>query len=193
MAATTEPAAARPQATLEEAFVEALGNLGRGDKARLKRHAGMSLDESTDVLGPFFRCLPHGVSVRRHDDYFLVATLFPLAGESELRNFGMTMRRMRTESNKAGLDRRMEALLDADRQQLPFRLRQIVRLAHANRVGVNWAQLLHDVIFWEGKERWVQKKWAMSYFASHGRDDESPKPAAEEPEQASSDATDEDA
>lgn len=172
-----ESATAEPRTTPQHAFIEALQKLGNGDKARLKRHAGMSLEESSDVFGPFYRCLPRGISPRDHDAYFLIATLFPLADGSNLWDFGTTMRRMRNEGNKAGLDRRMEALLDADKQQLPFRLRQLVRLAHANRVGVNWAQLLRDVIFWDDQKRRVQKNWAMSYFASHRRDPELPSPA----------------
>jgi CRISPR system Cascade subunit CasB len=184
MAATIEPTAAEKQAAAAKAFVAVLEKLNPGDKARLKRHAGMSLEESSDVYGTFFRILPHDIRDRkRQEAYFLIATLFPLADDAGLRNLGMTMRRMRADSNQAGLDRRIAALLDADREQLPFRLRQLVRLAHANRVGINWSQLLHDVIRWDYRDRRVQKSWAMSYFASHDRDD--PQPDAAEDDSAS--------
>jgi CRISPR system Cascade subunit CasB len=188
MEATAKPAGTEPRTGHETAFVEALEKLSTGERARLKRHAGMSLSESSDVFGPFFRILPHEIrDPARQEAYFLVATLFPLADASNARNFGMTMRQMRTDGNKAGLDRRMEALLDADREQLPFRLRQLVRLAHANRVGVNWAQLLRDVIAWEQQGRRVQKHWAMSYFASHGRDSEAPETASSDDAQVLAD------
>jgi CRISPR system Cascade subunit CasB len=165
----------------EEAFVAELKKLSPGDKARLKRHAGMTLDESPDVFGPFFRILPHEIQYPKSQEaYFLVATLFPLADESKQRGgFGMTLRRMRTSGNEAGLNRRVEALLDADEQQLPFRLRQLVRLAHSNRVGIDWAELLRDILAWGHPDRWVQKKWAMDYFSRAGRDDRAPDTAGD--------------
>ena len=69
------------------------------------------------------------------------------------------------ESRANSLDRRFEALLDSDREQLPFRLRQAVRLANASKIGINWQQLLLDVINWEQAERRTQLQWARSYFA----------------------------
>ena len=154
----------------ERGFVDALGKLHPGDKARLRRHAGKTLSESVDVLGVFYRLLPHGVPDRQHDRFFLVATLFPLADAGKQGNFGTTLSHMRTSSNAAGLDRRIAALLDADERQLPFRLRQLVRLAHANRVGVNWPQLLSDLRRWGWEDRPVQRAWAMAYFAKSGAD-----------------------
>jgi CRISPR system Cascade subunit CasB len=155
----------------EQEFINALVKLEPGDRARLRRHAGKTLNESVDVLGVFFRVLPYGVSERQHQAYFLVATLFPLADRSDLPgNFGVTLSRMRNSNNEAGLNRRVAALLDADEQQLPFRLRQLVRLAYANRVGVNWARLLRDVLGWSHPDRWVQKEWAMAYFSKARRE-----------------------
>ena len=150
--------------TKEREFIHSLEGLDPGDRARLKRHAGRSLGDSTGVLGLFYRLLPHGIRERDHERYFLIATLFPLTTEGNDRDFGTTLSRMRNPANQAGLDRRFEALLDADEGQLPFRLRQLVRLTHAHRVGVNWEQLLDDVLAWSWETRPVQKRWAMSYF-----------------------------
>ena len=60
-----------------------LRHLDAGDLARLRRHAGRTLAESTGVLGLFYRLLPYGVPERQHEHYFLVATLFPLTDESQ--------------------------------------------------------------------------------------------------------------
>ena len=151
-----------------EQFVQRLEQLDVGGRARLRRCAGKRLEEATDVLGLFYRLAPPFEPGReRQEAYFLIATLFPLA-ESDRgrhRNLGATLRAARNEGNAAGLDRRMEVLLDADREQLPFRLRQVVRLAQSHRVGINWPQLLRDVIQWSHPDRFVQRQWAEAYFA----------------------------
>ncbi len=150
----------------EEEFIEALGRLDTGEKARLKRNAGFTLAEARDVLGVFYRLLPPAVSRAQHDDYFLVATLYPLAEGSERhRDLGATLRAARSDTNGKGIDRRVEALLDADEEQLRFRLRQAVRFAQSSRVTVNWPQLLRDVLWWGHPARFVQQRWAESYFA----------------------------
>lgn len=157
-------APAAQQRTREEIFIDRLSGLDRGDLARLRRNAGSRLAEARGVLGLFYRLLPPGVPEHEHERYFMIATLYPLASTSDDRNMGATLRRARTETNQAGLDRRFTALLDADADQLRFRLRQLIRLAESHRVGVNWAQLLQDLRWWDHPDRRVQKKWAMAYF-----------------------------
>jgi CRISPR system Cascade subunit CasB len=56
-------------------------------------------------------------------------------------------------------------LLDADEGQLAYRLRQAVHLLQANRIRVNWLQLLEDLLYWTHPNRFVQRRWAQSYFA----------------------------
>ena len=41
-------------------FCERLEKLDAGEKARFKRNAGRTMAESHNVLGLFFRVLPHG-------------------------------------------------------------------------------------------------------------------------------------
>lgn len=148
-----------------EVFTKRLEDLEPGERARLKRNAGRSLAESHDVLGVFFRLLPRDVPPRQQEWYFLVATLYPLASPGASENLGGSLRQARSEANSRGLDRRVEALLDADRQQVPFRLRQTISFLQSNRVRVNWPRLLKDLIGWEYLDRGVQQRWAQSYFA----------------------------
>lgn len=152
------------------AFVGALERLDAAGRARLKRNAGRGLNEARDVQRVFFQALPYEVPERQYEDYFLLATLFPLAeprGESA--SFGSTMRqvsrsRAREGRESASLDRRFQTMIDSDREQLPFRLRQAVRLAAASDQGVDWAQLLTDLLAWEHPERYVQRRWMKDYF-----------------------------
>ena len=151
-------------------FVDKLSKLEAGDRARLKRNAGNRLTESNRAMGLFYnKLLPY--SVREFDEewYFLVATLYPLEKETSGTpppNFGSSLRQVRTDKNSSGLDRRVERLLDADEQQLPFHLRQAIHFLTSNRGRVRWGQLLEDVLHWSAPSRYVQRRWARAYFAN---------------------------
>jgi len=148
-------------------FCRRLEELDAGEKARLKRNAGRTLAESHDVLGLFFRALPYGVPRSQEETYFLFATLFPLAESGGEGNLGTSLYRARDPKRQEdpGLDRRVEVLLDANQEQLRFRLRQAIRYLDSQRVAVNWPQLLKDLLAWDHPKRYVQENWARSYFA----------------------------
>jgi len=150
----------------EEEFIARLATMDVGARARLRRSAGKRLDEARGVLGLFYRALPPGVPPSRQEAYFMIGTLYPLAESGGNHSFGATLHAARTEMNARGLDRRVETLLDADAGQLAFRLRQAVRFAQANRVPVNWTQLLRDVLQWDHPAGFVQRKWAEAYFGN---------------------------
>lgn len=151
-------------------FCERLAQLDAGERARLKRNAGRTLAESHNVLGLFFRLLPPNVPRLQEETYFLVATLFPLAEGSGEGNLGDALYKARDPKYTQGLDRRVEILLDADREQLPFRLRQAIRFLEGKREGkrgaVNWPQLLQDLLAWDHPKRYVQERWARAYYAN---------------------------
>ncbi len=153
-----------PNPTIEK-FIERLAKLEPGGKARLKRCAGQSLREAHNCLGLFYRLLPYGIATWQEETYFLVATLYPLADAAKEGDFGVALQRARQVSNRKGMDRRVEILLDADANQLPFRLRQAIRYLKANEVHVNWYSLLEDLLDWSKSGRRVQQRWARAYFA----------------------------
>ena len=153
--------------TIDE-FVDRLNQLDAGERARLKRNAGNTLAQSRGVHALFFRLLPFGVPRYQEKWYFLMATLFPLADSSNKGNLGTALRLARTNhpEREKGFDRRFEVLLDADDDQLPFRLRQIVGLLKSAEVPINWPQLLRDLTRWNDYRRFVQEQWARSYYAA---------------------------
>ena len=148
-------------------FCTRLAQLAPGERARLKRNAGRTMPDGHNVLGLFFRVLPPGVPHFHEERYFLVATLFPLADGGGEGNLGEALLRARDARREAepGLDRRVEVLLDADEDQLAFRLRQAVRFLHSRRAPVNWPRLLQDLLGWGHPRRYVQENWARAYFA----------------------------
>jgi len=147
-------------------FCKRLEQLDAGERARLKRNAGRTLAESHNVLGLFFRILPRDIPRYQEDTYFLVATLFPLAESGDEGSLGHALYRARDKKYAQGLDRRVEVLLDADREQLSFRLRQAIRFLDSKRVAVNWPRLLKDLLAWGHPNRYVQENWARDYFAN---------------------------
>lgn len=67
-------------------------------------------------------------------------------------------------------------LLDADSDDLPFKLRQAITLI--NGAPLNWALLLKHVQKWDHPDRWVQKTWAQGFW-SHSQAAEEDEPNAE--------------
>ncbi len=153
----------RPQTV---AFMDRLADLDAGERARLKRNAGKTLAEARDTaLALFYRLIPPGVPETQEEIYFLVATLYPLAESGKNGNLGDALRRARMmAASEEGLDRHVEVLLDADAEQLPFRLRQAIHYLASSRVPVNWPQLLEDLLNWNHPRRFVQRAWARAYF-----------------------------
>lgn len=148
-------------------FVANLERLDAAGRARLKRNAGRSLGEARDVHRVFFQALPYELVGRTWDEetYFLVATLFPMAdSRGGGVSLGGTLRQVRHSRESASIDRRFQTLIDSDREQLPFRLRQAVRLAAASEQAIDWAQLLEDLQRWDWDGKPIQLRWAKDYF-----------------------------
>lgn len=156
---------------LADVFVERLERLDRASLARLKRNAGNSLAESRGVMGMFYGLLPTGVNRYDVPRYFMVSTLFPLAEGGGQANLGASLRRIRKDGNQAGLDRRMERLLDADEEQLAFHLRQALHYIASQRGRVNWSQLLHDLCAWTHPDKYIQRQWAERYYVGGPSED----------------------
>lgn len=146
-------------------FMERLAKLGAGERARLKRCAGQTLDETREV-GLFYGILPNDVPQYKENIYFLVATLYAMVENTYTNHdFGASLRLAQTPKNEKGLNRRVQILLDSDETQLPYRLRQAVHYLKSQQVKVNWQKLLEDLLWWSSENRSVQRRWARSYFA----------------------------
>ena len=167
---TTQSEAALASAT---DFIERVKRLSRGELAALRRNAGNTLPEARGVAW-FYRLLDDE-GYRNLEVYFLVATLVGLNPYALRGDFGVTMRAVQGKANPEGVERRFCILLDADWEtpgragggELPFRLRQLVKLAAAHQVGVDWAQLLVDLGRWHWQGKRVQRQWAESFYAPY--------------------------
>jgi CRISPR system Cascade subunit CasB len=162
-------------------FLARLGRLDPSGLAQLRRAAGQPLAEAHGGYSVFFTLLPPSVErLREQERYFLVATLYALttrSGEHARQHsgvsLGMALGRVRQAQLAAtgqradartSLDRRFAALCDADADQLPFRLRQIVRLIYAQNQTLDWERLLRDLGAWQHPEHYIQRRWMREYY-----------------------------
>lgn len=65
-------------------------------------------------------------------------------------------------SGSASTERRFIHLLDADREQLPHRLRQMVALL--NEQPIDFQTLLNDLLYWNSAAKRVQNAWARTFY-----------------------------
>jgi len=93
--------------------------------------------------------------------HYLVAALYALK-DGEHQNGRTLARALREKAQESdSVEKRFLALLDADRDQIAFRLRQAVGLVEG---GLDFAQLLDDLLRWFGPERRVQARWAKEFY-----------------------------
>lgn len=132
-------------------------------------------------VGWLFRGVPDDRDGRALDAAVLVAGLFAwVKGECPHApgvNFGRAFAAGLTDDQRAQREKRFTALLDADRPDLPYRLRQAVTLARG--AGLDWALLARQVHAWDHPGRWVQREWARGFWSAP--DAAAPAPAAESP------------
>jgi len=60
------------------------------------------------------------------------------------------------------MERRFISLLDADQEQLPYRLRQMV--AMLKEYPLDFGALLHDLPYWSSDGRRIQIRWAKEFY-----------------------------
>jgi CRISPR system Cascade subunit CasB len=65
-------------------------------------------------------------------------------------------------SGSASTERRFIHLLDADREQLPHRLRQMIALL--NEQPLDFQSALNDLLYWNRPDKHVQNAWARAFY-----------------------------
>ncbi len=152
--------------------------------AKLRRGLGKPPGLSADRDGWGLSRLPENISPAVEEACCLVASLFALHPEGGGRKtLGAAFRRLQQESPGDGPERRLVALLDSDRQDLPGRFRHAVSLLKSKDIPLDWRQLLLDVLWWTHPDRLVQRRWARDFWAGrdHAQSSGKPVPSATKP------------
>lgn len=176
----SESNAARPTANEKKdgitRFIDRLEALKQeGDRAALARLRRSLADYGQDfsayaVLGS---ALPAKASAWTLESYLLVAGLFAMHQKHSTggNTLGWSLRLLREALGDVGgksLDLLVAALLNADREDLPVRLRHIItRLASPKEtIAVDYGQLLRDLLRWNTPRRTAQRRWAHDYWVA---------------------------
>lgn len=164
--------------SFEERFVTGLTELvereDRAALAALRRALGAPPGSQAEAARVVYRLLPVNVAPWRERDCWLLAGLFalhpvalaaPPEGHYRL-NLADSLRQLaHLESVSAeGVERRVIALLNAEREDLDDHLRHAVAQLRAHEIGVDYVQLLRDLRGWGVEERWVQRRWARAFW-----------------------------
>lgn len=162
------------QASHEQRFVTYLLQIAerqdRGALAALRRSIRGRFSGAIPAHRYVVPWLPREPHAWRDDCFYLAAGLFaghpkdwPPDEVQKSSNFGASFARL--DRSSESVERRFTALLAADREQLPTRLRHAVSLLKADGIPINWVQLLRDIQHWGSKDLWVQRKWARAFWA----------------------------
>lgn len=156
----------------------------RAALARLRQGLGKSATETLARLGWLFAAVPDWAT----DRAVLVAGLFATnsaAGDSG--TLGKALRRYRDATGaEESADKRFAYLVDSDAEDLPDRLRQVVKLLKAKDIPIDYRRLLEDLLAWNWESRKVQWDWSRDYWKASvdEPDDTEPESSSPTPEGA---------
>ncbi|MDQ3713875.1 MAG: type I-E CRISPR-associated protein Cse2/CasB [Acidobacteriota bacterium] len=161
----------------------ALAYLRRG----LGRKAGTAV-EMLPYIMPYAEKLPEGLSSKQREkiesSYFLVGSLIGLYPKASRKsedkgrlNLGKSLLLFDREISKkspnllksernSSVEKRFVALLNADEEDLPNHLRQIISLLKSKEIPINWLQLLKDINDWSYESKSVQRNWAREFWGN---------------------------
>jgi CRISPR system Cascade subunit CasB len=88
----------------------------------------------------------------------------------ELRPPGRACAAYQQGSKSASTERRFIALLDADPDQLPHRLRQMIALL--KEYNLDFETLLSGLFYWNNDQKRTQNQWARDFYRNLNHDNE---------------------
>lgn len=107
---------------------------------------------------------------QRRATAYLVAGCWALAARREKgdpRSFPAAVKALLEQNQQGGksLEARFTALLDADSDELQWRLRHLTSQLAAAKIAIDWPSLLDDLWQWGSEKRWVQTAWARLFWS----------------------------
>ena len=160
----------------QQQFFDRLNRLSNGERAALRREAGIMLQAADGkALTAFYRCLPPTMDRRQEGKWFAVACLRCLwdAGEAEGTPLEQVIAALiKSEALSDSTKHRVEVLLDTDWDADGYMLTKLSRLVKlirqkSDRQYVDFAALLDDLIYWNSDTQTVQRKWARAVFSGN--------------------------
>lgn len=144
------------------AELEKLRERNPGGVAKLRRSLSEDPGNDPDVF-PYVEPWVAGEHFRTRSAAYLVAGLWAAYGRKSASGNPVSVAESFKQVSSSSGEARFIALLDADSDELSWRLRQAVALV-AKESRLDWAALLDDVIRWDSPARHVQQQWAREYY-----------------------------
>jgi CRISPR system Cascade subunit CasB len=150
-------------------FIDWLESLNEKDtkiKAVLRR--SLTFDPGTYVsaypyVEPFIK---DEDNLWRRKIFYLVAGLWAFHWREGQKGqqipIGMACAAYQKKSGSASAERRFINLLDADEDQLPYRLRQVVALLKEQ--SIDFSHLLKGLLSWKDDRKFTQNSWARDFY-----------------------------
>lgn len=150
-------------------FLQRLNDLPKGERAVLKRSAGMMLHEADGrAMAAFYRCYPS----KPEDKYFAAACIHCMwdwsaqdISAEPLQNILSKLRKDETLSES--MQHRLIGILDtkwAEDGYLLTKLVRIIKMVKAKGYAVDCQALLDDLIHWNSENQYVQRNWARTFY-----------------------------
>ena len=156
-------------------FVERLSKLNAGDLAQLRR--------ATDDPSHNVRIMPALARIGALEDNIraMISSLYAVCHRegdspyySDEYNFGksyfQSLRGDKKDFKPEDHDTRFKTLISSDRDELPFRLRQIVKQTNSKGEKIDFSTLIGELYNWEHESRWVQRKWVSGFYGIGNKD-----------------------
>ncbi len=171
-------------------LIQWLENLSHKDtKVRAVLRRSLSFDPGTCISAyPYVEwSLRENATAWNRSVHYLVAALWAQnlreqSSESDMLTLAQAVANLDSDKREglSGEDRlkisstekRFINLLDADSDQLPYRLRQMIALLKGD--AIDFEALRNDLLFWNDDQKRVQNRWARQYYHNlfTGSDDE---------------------
>lgn len=131
-----------------------------------------SSDPGTDPAAfPYIEPRIAGLTNGRRALVYLVAGLWAMTAKRAGHGQGISLATaMKRAAKNPSVEQRFVALLDADVDELRWRLRQALTLVASQRTAINWPQLLDDLLRWESPSRHIQTRWAREFWGQQAED-----------------------
>lgn len=137
--------------------------------ANLRR--SLSSDPGADTrVFPLVEPWLGGITNGRRAAVYLAAGLWALSQRRTSGSGVPLAQAMRRTASNTSAEQRFTRLLDADRDELQWRLRQAITLLNSTNTAIDWPQLLDDLLRWESPSRFVQARWARQFWQQQQQD-----------------------
>ncbi|MDD4924273.1 MAG: type I-E CRISPR-associated protein Cse2/CasB [Dehalococcoidales bacterium] len=175
--------------SIEEKFIAFLEKMvsDKAAMADLRRGLGKSVGTTFEMDRYILPFISENTYKHKEKAYYIVASLFALwhhgkdsLVENAQTNLGRSLWSMvkkaadedmsnrkyedKWKDAEKKIEKRLLALLNCNKDDLPYHLRHTINLLKAKDIPINWLQLFLDIENWNADDRRVQHNWSKGFW-----------------------------